>query len=90
MAVRRKAPDVFEVDSETSKSKRSYVVSWGTEGGDFWVCTCPAFSINRNRAGGLGHPGNCKHVKQVEAHQEVGEDKLAESLREIEKSLRKA
>lgn len=87
MAVRQKGLDVYEVDSDSSD--RAYMVSWGTEGGDFWVCTCTRYAIDRNKAGGLGNPGNCKHVKQVEKVQEVGQEQVAASLQKIEESLRK-
>lgn len=88
MAVHKKGSDVYEVDSDTSD--RAYVVSWGTEGGDFWVCTCTIWAVRRNRAGGLGNPGFCKHVDQVKQVQEVGDDELAASLQRIERSLRRA
>src|SRR4051812_45376221 len=55
--------DVYEVTSETNSS-RTYFVSWGREG-DFWSCTCTGWATSRNRAGGIGFLGKCKHVTLV-------------------------
>lgn len=81
MAVRRKAPDVYEVDSDTNL-RRKYLVTFGTEG-KFWSCTCPAYAIKRNRKGGLGHVGMCKHIEQVKVLQNRSEVEAVSSLRRM-------
>jgi hypothetical protein len=72
MAIQMIDPEHFVIDSDTSD--RKYQVSFGIEG-DYFSCTCPAWSISRNRAGGLGMQGHCKHVDAVI---------LSEPLRRVE------
>lgn len=55
--------DVWEVRSESNRS-RTYFVSWGREG-EFWSCTCEGWARMRNKAGGLGFLGKCKHVTLI-------------------------
>lgn len=80
MQIKERGKDVFEVGSETSS--RVYLVTWGTEG-EFWSCTCTAYAIGRNKAGGMGCKFVCKHIREIEHHQPVAEtsnDGVKESL----------
>lgn len=89
MNIEKRGKDTYDVESGTSD--RKYVVAWGVEG-DFYSCTCTAYAIGRNRAGGLGMPFDCKHVKAVkEQYGDVSEkstEKVTESLLALAASLR--
>lgn len=89
MKITKRGTDVYEIESESST--RNYLVSWGTEG-DFFSCSCVSYAIGRNRAGGLGYPFECKHVRavveQVGNVSEQSTEKVTESLLAIAASLR--
>lgn len=80
MQIKERGKDVFEVGSESSS--RVYLVTWGTEG-EFWSCTCTAYAIGRNKAGGMGCKFVCKHIREIETYQPVAQtsnDGVKESL----------
>jgi hypothetical protein len=89
MKIEKRGKDTFAVGSESSD--RNYLVAWGTEG-DFYSCTCTAYAIGRNRAGGLGYPFDCKHVRAVKDQfgdvSEKSTEKVTESLLALAASLR--
>lgn len=85
MSVRMIDPQHFEVDSDSSD--RRYLVTYGLEG-PYLHCTCVSYAIKRNRAGGLGHPGRCKHIDQVEAYQPRIAEQEKENLKAAEQRLR--
>lgn len=55
----------YKVESEKLRNK-IYTVLTGTDSpSDFPTCTCTAFAIARNRAGGKKFAASCKHIRRV-------------------------
>lgn len=55
-------PNIFRVES-ASDADKAYVVDVT---GPINTCTCTWYAITRNRAGGAGCQGECKHLRAVE------------------------
>lgn len=98
LSVTKLQEGVYEVPSATSST--IYVVRYGREG-PYWSCTCTRWAITRNRAGGMGNKGECKHVRAVEAAEahesaarnlasvdEAKQADLVERFRQLERDLR--
>jgi len=60
--IQRSAPTIFRVPSD-SDAEKFYLVDITSR---IHSCTCTAYAISRNRAGGTGCQGKCKHLRYVE------------------------
>lgn len=68
-------PNIFRVESG-SNADTTYIVDMT---GPVTTCTCTRYAITRNRAGGSGCQGECKHLNAVEDY--IGSGHRAEKVR---------
>lgn len=76
--IERAAENIYRVPSD-SDAEKFYIVDLTSK---IKTCTCTAYAIQRNRAGGAGCQGKCKHLGYVEEF-------LAEEKRDVKLQAKK-